>query len=66
MTRFKAETLIGQAPVTGRTVCLNCRREFSAADGRVVTFYAEGEAVGFVCSGCVTSEARELLRSKKT
>jgi hypothetical protein len=65
MTRFRAETVNGHPPFAGHTVCLNCRREFIVAEGRVVTFYAEGEPVGFVCNACVSSEARELLRSKK-
>ncbi len=45
-------------------VCLNCRRAITP-DGRVVTFYAEGEPVGFVCTACVSSGCRALLRSKK-
>ena len=32
------------------------------ADALIVTFYASGEPVGFVCGGCVSSDARELLR----
>ena len=33
------------------------RNAFEAA--RIVTFYAEGERVGFVCSACVSAEARK-------
>ena len=61
MTRFWAEPVSQHLSFTQR-VCLNCQREFTA-DARIVTFYAEGERVGFVCDGCVSSEARELLRS---
>lgn len=62
MTRFRAETVDGQQPCAVGTVCLNCGREFIVAGRRIVTFYAEGELVGFVCSGCISSEARALLR----
>lgn len=61
MTQFRAEFVAQVSPVTGHTVCLNCRREFTVADARVVTFYAEGEVLGFVCSACVSAEARKLL-----
>ena len=61
MTRFRAEPAREVQPFAGRAVCLNCRRTFSVADGRVVTFYVEGEVLGFVCKACVSAEARKLL-----
>ena len=61
MTRFRAEPVSRHLPFTRQAVCLNCRRAFTA-DTRIVTFYVEGEPVGFVCNACVSSEARELLR----
>lgn len=61
MTRFRAEPASQYLSIKQR-VCLICQREF-IADGLIVTFYAEGEPVGFVCGGCVSPEARELLRS---
>ena len=61
MTRFRAEPVSQYLSIKQR-VCLNCQREF-IADARIVTFYAEGEPVGFVCGGCVSSDAREQLRS---
>ena len=64
MTNFSADTVSRHQPFTRPTVCLNCGRAF-IADTRVVTFYAEDEVVGFVCSACVSAEARELLGSKK-
>lgn len=62
MTCFRAEPVSRHLPFTRQPVCLACRCEFTA-DARIVTFYAEGERVGFVCSACVSSEARGLLRS---
>ena len=62
MTCFRAEPVSRCTLLPRRPVCLNCQHEF-AADVLIVTFYAEGEPVGFVCSRCVSSEARELLRS---
>ena len=64
MTHFRAEPVTRHQPLTRTTVCLNCSRAFTA-DTRVVTFYAENEVVGFVCSACVSADARELLASKK-
>ena len=61
MTCFRAEPVSQHLPLSRRLVCLNCQREF-AADTRVVTFCARGEVIGFVCSGCISSDARELLR----
>ena len=60
MTRFRAEPASQYLPFTQR-VCLNCQGEFTA-DALIVTFYAEDEPVGFVCSSCVSSDTRELLR----
>ncbi len=62
MTCFRAEPVSQHLPFTRHPICLSCRREFTAV-ARIVTFYVGGELVGFVCSGCVSSEARELLRS---
>ncbi len=61
MTRFRAEPVSQHLSFTHR-VCLNCQREFDA-DALVVIFFVEDEPVGFVCCGCVSSEARDLLRS---
>ena len=64
MTNFRAEPVSRHFPSAQHAECLNCRRAITPEE-RIVTFYAEGEPVGFVCSACVSSEARELLRSKK-
>ena len=64
MTNFRAEPVSRYFPSAPHAVCLNCRRAITP-DGRVVTFYAEGEPVGFVCNACVSSESRALLRSKR-
>ena len=63
MTHFRAEPVSRRFPIARHAVCLNCGRAFTA-DTRIVTFYAEDELVGFVCSACISSQAREVLRSR--
>ena len=62
MTSLRAEPASRHVPFGRRSVCLNCERAFTV-EARVVTFYVGTELVGFVCSACVSSEARALLRS---
>ena len=62
MTCFRAEP-VRLLPVARRPVCLNCQREF-VADALIVTLFVEDEPIGFVCGNCVSSDARELLRSR--
>jgi len=64
MTNFSADPVSRHQLFSRPTVCLNCGCGFTA-DTRIVTFYAEDEPVGFVCSACVSAEARELLGSKR-
>ena len=58
MTSFRAELVSRHLPSAQHDMCLNCRGVITP-EGRIVTFYAESEPVGFVCSACVSSEARE-------
>lgn len=62
MTCFRAEQANRHLPSNRRFRCLNCLREV-IAELLVVTLLAGDEPIGFVCSNCVSSDARELLRT---
>ena len=64
MTSFRAEPVSRHLSTAQQAMCLNCRRAF-VPKSRIVTFYVEGEVVGFGCVACVSAEARELLASKR-